>query len=100
MFQEKAERVLARVTGVLDFKDFKEADMVVEAVIEDVALKQQIFEELERVCRPDCVLSTNTSTIDLDVCAAKMRQPERIVGAHGLTAHAVYCLKCLYWTGS
>ena len=66
--------------GVLDFSSFHEADMVVEAVIEHVPLKQQIFEELERVCRPDCVLSSNTSTIDLDVCAAKMRQPERIVG--------------------
>ena len=40
----------------------------------------QIFEQLEQVCSPHCVLSTNTSTIDINVCAAKMKQPNRIVG--------------------
>jgi len=53
---------------------------VIEAVIEHIPLKQQIFQELEAVCSKECILSTNTSTIDIDVCAAKMKQPNRIVG--------------------
>ena len=48
-------------------------------------LKQQIFQELEAICYKDCILSTNTSTIDINVCAAKMKNPHRIVGACSLT---------------
>jgi len=73
---------VARVKGCLDFSDFPRCDMVIEAVIEHIPLKQQIFQELEAVCSKECILSTNTSTIDIDVCAAKMKQPNRIVGAH------------------
>mmetsp|Transcript_33969 Transcript_33969/g.47059 ORF Transcript_33969/g.47059 Transcript_33969/m.47059 type:complete len:721 (+) Transcript_33969:140-2302(+) len=80
--QEKADQVLGRVKGVLDLNDFGKADMVIEAVIEDIPLKQKIFQELEVVCSEECVLSSNTSTINILTCAAKMKQPNRIVGAH------------------
>lgn len=53
---------------------------MIEAVIENVPLKQQIFADLEKLCSPECILSTNTSTIDINVCAGKMQQPHRIVG--------------------
>jgi len=56
--------------------------MVIEAVIEDLALKQNIFADLEKACTPECILSTNTSTIDITKIAAKMKAPERIIGAH------------------
>ncbi len=46
-------------------------DMVIEAVIEDIPLKQRIFSDLEASCRPDCILSTNTSTIDINLVGAK-----------------------------
>ena len=78
---EKAA-ILARVTGTLTYDSFKTADMVIEAVIENVELKQRIFADLEAACRPDCILSSNTSTIDLNVVGAKTRAAERIVGAH------------------
>ena len=73
-----------RLVGTIDYdrKVFGKADIVVEAALERVDLKQQIFADLERVCRPDCILSSNTSTIDVDVIAAKMKDPTRIVGAH------------------
>jgi len=74
--------VLARVTGTLTYDAFKDADMVIEAAVERVDLKQRIFADLERVCRPDCVLSSNTSTIDLSVVAAKTQAAKRVVGAH------------------
>ena len=55
---------------------------VVEAVLEDVGLKQRIFADLEKACRPDCILSTNPSTIDISLIGKKTRAADRIVGAH------------------
>ena len=49
------------------------ASQVVEAVLEDVGLKQRIFADLEKACRPDCILSSNTSTIDISLIGAKTR---------------------------
>ncbi|QDZ22941.1 3-hydroxyacyl-CoA dehydrogenase [Chloropicon primus] len=82
--EDKFKQMMSRVKGVLTYskQDFQRVDIVIEAVIEVVGLKQQIFKDLEEVCRPDCVLSTNTSTIDITVIAEKMRNPERIIGAH------------------
>lgn len=58
--------------------------MVIEAVIEDIPLKQRIFADLEQACRPDCILSTNTSTIDINLVGGKVAKAtrERILGAH------------------
>ena len=55
---------------------------VIEAALEDVGLKQKIFADLEAACRPDAILSTNTSTIDISLVGAKTQAAERIVGAH------------------
>ncbi|CAL8463963.1 g3498 [Coccomyxa elongata] len=82
MTQEAAGAVFARVKGTLDYNDFCSVDMVIEAVIEDVGLKQRIFADLEKCCRPDCILSSNTSTIDITLIGAKTRAADRIVGAH------------------
>lgn len=82
MTQAAADATLARVKGTLDYGDFKSADMVIEAVLEDVKLKQSIFADLERACRPDAILATNTSTIDVELIAAKTQAADRIVGAH------------------
>lgn len=82
MKKQMAEGLMKRVQGTLDWSSFGKCDMVIEAVIEDLALKQQIFVELEKCCSAECILSTNTSTINIEKIAAKMARPERIVGAH------------------
>lgn len=82
MTQEKLEKTLSLLTGVLDYESFKGVDMVIEAVIENVSLKQQIFADLEKFCPPHCVLATNTSTIDLNLIGDKIKSQDRIVGAH------------------
>jgi enoyl-CoA hydratase/3-hydroxyacyl-CoA dehydrogenase len=87
MTSEQAQKALSRVKGVLDYNDpsFRSADMVIEAVIEDVGLKQKIFVEVEKVVGAQCTLATNTSTIDLDLIGAKLpttAAKKRIVGAH------------------
>ncbi|GFR46239.1 hypothetical protein Agub_g7785 [Astrephomene gubernaculifera] len=88
MTSEAAAKALSLVTGALDYSGFGAADMVIEAVIEDIGLKQRIFADLEKSCRPDCILSTNTSTIDIDLVGAKMQggptgpAASRLLGAH------------------
>ena len=79
---EAVAAVLGRVQGTLDYSDFKRLDMVIEAVIEDLPLKQRIFADLEAACNEHCILSSNTSTIDITRIAAKLRRPERVLGAH------------------
>ncbi|KAJ8466195.1 hypothetical protein OPV22_028747 [Ensete ventricosum] len=82
MTQDKCERTLSLLTGVLDYESFKDVDLVIEAVIENVSLKQQIFADLEKYCSLNCVLATNTSTIDLNLVGEKTKSRDRIVGAH------------------
>jgi 3-hydroxyacyl-CoA dehydrogenase len=70
------------ITPSLALADSAAADIVVEAVFEDLALKQKIFAELDRIARPDAILASNTSYQDLDAIAAATRDPTRIVGLH------------------
>ncbi|CAN7070500.1 unnamed protein product [Brassica oleracea var. botrytis] len=80
--QDKAGKALSLLKGVLDYSEFKDVDMVIEAVIENIQLKQKIFKEIEEVCPPHCILASNTSTIDLSVIGEKTNSKDRIVGAH------------------
>lgn len=82
MSQEKFEKNFSLVKGVLDYESFKDVDMVIEAVIENVSLKQQIFSDLEKYCSPNCILASNTSTIDLNLIGQRTRSQDRIIGAH------------------
>ncbi|GFP94740.1 peroxisomal fatty acid beta-oxidation multifunctional protein aim1 [Phtheirospermum japonicum] len=80
--QDKAEKALLMLKGVLDYSEFNDVDMVIEAVIENISLKQRIFEDLEKACPPHCILASNTSTIDLNIIGQKTKSQDRIVGAH------------------
>ncbi|GLU08398.1 hypothetical protein SLE2022_253150 [Rubroshorea leprosula] len=82
MTQEKFERTFSLLRGVLDYESFKDVDLVIEAVIENVSLKQQIFADLEKYCPPQCILASNTSTIDLCLIGKKTKSQGRIIGAH------------------
>jgi len=79
---EAASAGLARVRTTTAWEGFGDCDLVVEAVTEDVALKQQLFAELAAVVRPDCVLASNTSALPIEELAAKAAQPGRTVGLH------------------
>ncbi|XP_057476267.1 glyoxysomal fatty acid beta-oxidation multifunctional protein MFP-a-like [Actinidia eriantha] len=82
MTQEKFEKTLSLLKGVLDYESFRDVDMVIEAVIENVSLKQQIFADLEKYCPPHCILASNTSSIDLNLIGEKTKSHDRIIGAH------------------
>ncbi|MCL2551830.1 MAG: 3-hydroxyacyl-CoA dehydrogenase NAD-binding domain-containing protein, partial [Actinomycetia bacterium] len=88
--QDKANRLKALVTGHLDKATaFGDADFVIEAVFEEMGVKQQVFAELEAVVRPDAVLATNTSSLSVTEMAAKLEHPERVVGFHFFNPVAV-----------
>ncbi|KMZ60161.1 Peroxisomal fatty acid beta-oxidation multifunctional protein [Zostera marina] len=80
--EEKMSNALKLVKGTLDYSEFSDVDMVIETVDEKIWLKQAIFEEIEKICPPHCILATNTSTIDLNVIGQKTCSQDRIIGAH------------------
>lgn len=82
MTEEKFEETLSLLKGVLDYESFRDVDLVIEAVMENVSLKQQIFLDLEKYCPANCILASNTSTIDINVIGEKTKSQNRIVGAH------------------
>ena len=76
-----AERI-ARITPVLSYDDVATADLVIEAVFENMELKSHIFRELDAVAKPGAVLASNTSTLDIDALASVTSRPEDVVGLH------------------
>ena len=79
---DEQAKAVARVTGSERFEDLADADLVVEAVFEDMGLKQEIFQRLTNICRPDTILATNTSTLDVNVIAEASGRPGQVVGMH------------------
>lgn len=75
-----AKRELIR--GTTDYADLSNVDLVIEAVFEDLGLKQDIFERLDEVCKPGAILATNTSYQDVNKIAAATRRPEDVIGLH------------------
>src|SRR5262245_3848695 len=80
--REEADAIRARLHGTHDWKSLGEADLVVEAVFEDRRVKKEVFEKLDRVCRPDAILATNTSSFSVGDLAAATKGPGRVLGLH------------------
>ena len=85
----KAAKLRSLVSGSVDKSAYAGADLVVEAVFEDLAVKRQVFAELEEVVSPECVLATNTSSLSVSAMAEGLRHPERVVGLHFFNPVAV-----------
>ncbi len=79
---EDVEAAMGRITTTTDLDAAAEADIVVEAVFEKVEIKHEVFRELDRICRDDAVLATNTSAIPITTIASVTDRPESVVGTH------------------
>jgi 3-hydroxyacyl-CoA dehydrogenase len=79
---EFVEERLKLITPTLSYDGFEKADMVVEAVFEGMALKKQVFGELDRICKPGAIIASNTSTLNIDEIAQATRRPEAVIGTH------------------
>ena len=86
---DKASRLKALVTGSTDKAAFADAEFVIEAVFEELALKQRIFAELEGIVTPTCILATNTSSLSVTDMAKDLQHPERVIGFHFFNPVAV-----------
>ncbi|WP_027212138.1 3-hydroxyacyl-CoA dehydrogenase NAD-binding domain-containing protein [Burkholderia sp. WSM2232] len=82
MSAAKKAELLARFTGSTSYEALAHADLVIEAVFEDLAVKQAVFAELDRVCKAGAVLATNTSYLDIDAIAAATSRPADVIGLH------------------
>src|SRR2546421_2561934 len=80
--RREAARIIGRVTGGSDLAGFRSADLVIEAVFEEIATKRRVIAELEQVLRPEAVIASNTSALPISEIAREARSPERIVGMH------------------
>jgi 3-hydroxyacyl-CoA dehydrogenase/enoyl-CoA hydratase/carnithine racemase len=86
---DRRTRYKALVTGEVGKDGFRDADLVIEAVFEELSVKQQVFTEVEAVVSPECVLATNTSSLSIAEMAAGLAHPERVVGLHFFNPVAV-----------
>ena len=86
---DEASRLKALVTGTTDKADFADCDWVIEAVFEEVGVKQAVFAEVEQHVAEDAILATNTSSLSVDEIGAKLAHPERLVGFHFFNPVAV-----------
>ncbi len=80
--QDKLDARMALLSTTLNYGDLKDADMVIEAVFEDMAVKQQVFQALDEVMKPGAILASNTSTLDLDQIASFTKRPQDVIGTH------------------
>ena len=79
---EDVEPRMALITPSLDRNDFATSDVVIEAVFEDLELKKSVFADLDGICKPDALLATNTSALDVNAIAAATSRPESVIGTH------------------
>lgn len=87
--RDRANRLIGLVTGSVDPSVFTDADFVIEAVFEELSVKQQVFGNLEGIVRPDCILATNTSSLSVTAMSSGLQHPERVVGFHFFNPVAV-----------
>jgi 3-hydroxyacyl-CoA dehydrogenase len=80
--QEKLDERMALLKTSLDYNDFKDVDLVIEAVFEDMGVKETVFKKLDEVCKQGAILASNTSTLDMNQIANFTKRPQDVVGMH------------------
>jgi len=79
---DEKSKIMGRIKGTTKMADLKDVDFVVEAVIEDLSLKKSVFKELDALCRPEIILSTNSSSMSITEIAAATKRPDKVCGMH------------------
>jgi 3-hydroxyacyl-CoA dehydrogenase len=80
--QAEVDNMLGKLSGTTDYADLGNADLVIEAVFESMDVKKTVFRALDTACKPECLLATNTSYLDVNEIAACTSRPEKVLGAH------------------
>ncbi len=82
--KDKRSAIMNRIHGTIDLAELNDVDLVIEAVVENIAVKKQIFNELDNICSEGTILATNTSSLSITEIASSTRRPDRIMGLHFL----------------
>ncbi len=82
MTEDQKAEVMARVTYTTDFNSLKDCDLVIEATVENMDIKKEVFAELDRVVKPEGILATNTSSLSITEIAASTSRPDKVIGMH------------------
>jgi 3-hydroxybutyryl-CoA dehydrogenase len=82
MEESEKEAIRGRIIGTVDLKEMTDADLVIEAIIENLDIKKKLFSELDALCKSDTVLASNTSTIPITDLASATKRPEKFIGMH------------------
>lgn len=82
MTEDKARARMDLLTPSLSYDDLKDADLVIEAVFEEMGVKEQVFTKLDQICKPGAILASNTSTLDVNRIAGFTKRPEDVIGLH------------------
>jgi 3-hydroxyacyl-CoA dehydrogenase len=80
--QPEMDARVGRISGEIDWNNLGDVDLVIEAVFEEMGLKKEIFGKLDRICKKDAILATNTSTLDVNEIAQSTSRPEQVIGLH------------------
>ncbi len=80
--EDEKKKVVARIKGTTEMADLKECDFIIEAVLEELDLKKQVFQEVEKLTRPEVILATNTSSMSITAIGAVTKRPDKVVGMH------------------
>ena len=82
MTEEAKAAILANITTTTDYATFADADLVIEAAVEDMALKKEVFGELDGICKPETIFATNSSSLSITEIAAATKRPAQVIGCH------------------
>jgi len=80
--KEDKNNIMSKIKGTTKLSDMKDVDIVIEAIFENIKVKKELFKELDKICKKDCVLASNTSTIPITDLASATNRPEKFIGMH------------------
>lgn len=82
MSEEDKEAILSRISGTTDMNLAADCDLVVEAAVENMKIKKEIFAELDEICKPEAILASNTSSLSITEVAVATKRPDKVIGMH------------------
>lgn len=82
MTEEDKEDILSRISGTTDMNMAEDCDLIIEAAVENMDIKKQIFSELDKICKEDAILASNTSSLSITEVASATNRPDKVIGMH------------------
>jgi len=82
ILNEEVENILAKISGTTDLNLLDDVDLVIEAAVENMEIKRQIFGDLDKICKPEAILATNTSSLSITEIATATSRPDKVIGMH------------------